>query len=175
VKAEQSCKVELRHQSAWKANCSFQQLFCHREALYIFKSSSRVFGTSGHCILILFSVELQWGLHLRLLDIINETRRDLYSKKIQFTLSAPRFIYFSKGSPVLLHRSHTDTDCICKWCVNDEENTFLKRFLGAIKSKDHFLFSYLRSMGRFFDQSSTPDNIQDVNSIEDDEHRPDQV
>jgi hypothetical protein len=59
--------------------------------------------------------------------------------------------------------------------VNGEENTFLKRFLGAIESKDHFLFSYLRSVDRFFDQSLMPDNIQDVNSIEDDEHICDQV
>jgi hypothetical protein len=59
--------------------------------------------------------------------------------------------------------------------VNGEENTFLKRVLGAIESKDHFLFSYLRSVDRFFDQSSTPDNIQDVNSIGDDEHKCDQL
>ncbi len=59
--------------------------------------------------------------------------------------------------------------------MNGEENTFLKRFLGAIESKDHFLFSYLRSVDRFFDQSSTLDNIQDVNSIGDDEHRYAQV
>ncbi len=40
MKSEQSCKVELRHSSAWKANCSFQKLLCHGEALYIFKSPS---------------------------------------------------------------------------------------------------------------------------------------
>ncbi len=59
--------------------------------------------------------------------------------------------------------------------MNGEENTFLKRFLDAIESKDHFLFSYLRSVDRCFDQSSTPDSIQDVNGIVDDEHRCDQV
>ncbi len=106
----------------------FQKLLCHGETLYIFKSSSRVFRTSDHRVLILPSIELQWDLHLRLFDIINETRRDLCSKKIQLIVSAPHFIYFSKGSPVLLHRSRTNTDCICKWFVNDEENIFLKRF-----------------------------------------------
>jgi len=53
--------------------------------------------------------------------------------------------------------------------VGCEENT-LKKTSGAIQSKDHCLFSYLRSMDRFFDQSSTPDNIQDVNGIGDVEH-----
>ncbi len=90
-------------------------------------------------------------------------------------LCAPHFIYFSKRSPVLLHRSHTDADCICKWCVSGEKNTFLKGFLSALESKDHFLLSYLRSVDRIVDQSSTSDNIQDVKSIEDDEHRCDQV
>ncbi len=42
-------------------------------------------------------------------------------------MSNPHFIYFPKGSPVL-HRSHTNTHCMCNWCVNGEENTLKKRF-----------------------------------------------
>jgi hypothetical protein len=52
---------------------------------------------------------------------------------------------------------------------------FKNKTWGAIESEDHCWFSYLRSVDRFFDQSSTTDNIQDVNGIVDDEHRCDQV
>ncbi len=38
----------------------------------------------------------------------------------------------------------------------------------------HCLFSYLLSVDRFDDRSSTPDNKQEVNDIEDDEHKCDQ-
>ncbi len=131
-----------------------------------------MFGTN---VLILHSVELQWGLHLRLFDIINETRRDLCSKKIQFILSAPHFIYFSKGSSGLLHRTHANTNGIYKWGCERWRKHFKNKIWDAIESNDHCLLSYLRSVDRGFDQSSTPDNIQDVNGIEDDEHRYDQV
>jgi len=60
-------------------------------------------------------------------------------KKLQFTLSAPPFIYFSKGLPVLLRRSHTNTNCICKWCVNGEENTLKTRFETRDRRDQQFL------------------------------------
>ncbi len=60
---------------------------------------------------------------------------------------------------------------MCEWW----REHFFKKIWGAIKSKDHCLFSYLRAVDRCLDQSSTPDNIWDVNGIVDDERRCDQV
>ncbi len=51
------------------------------------------------------------------------------------------------------------------------KKTLRKKISGAIESKNYCLFSYLRSLDRFLDQSWTPDSIQDVNGTEDDEHR----
>ncbi len=85
----------------------------------------------------------------------------------------PRFIYFSKLSPVLLHCSHTNTNCICKRCVNGKE-VLLSKIQPPVGAVDHCLFSYLLSVDRFVDQSSTQDNKQEVNDIEDDEHKYDQ-
>jgi hypothetical protein len=110
VKAQQSRKVELRHQSAWKAKFPFEKLFCHGKARCIFKRSSRVFGTNGHCVLILCSLELQSGLHLRLLDIAHETRKDLFSNKynsfclrlILSTFPKDRQFFFAVRTPTLI-------------------------------------------------------------------------
>jgi hypothetical protein len=44
----------------------------------------------------------------------------------------------------------------------------------ATPTVGHCLFSYLLSVDRFVDRSSTPDNKQEVNDIEDGEHKCDQ-
>jgi hypothetical protein len=93
MRAEQSCKVELRHPLAQKAKFWFQILLNDGKALCIFQITIRMFGTNGHWVLIVCSVKLQRTLHLRLLDIMHEMRRDLFF----FTVRTPALIAYMSG------------------------------------------------------------------------------
>ncbi len=65
-----------------------------------------MFGTNGHCDLILCSLELQSSLPLRLLDITHETRKDLFSNK-----------YNSCCLRLILSTFPKDRQCADNWSV----------------------------------------------------------